>query len=111
MIGQCDEACLELGLVKVTKQTVFNVLQKIGRKPITYENALPMKKREGVYIIKSGKLCGGYYYQKRHSKPWGVKEGGDTGYIRAWTGKIAGSSRESIGITHLVESADTFEKT
>ena len=59
--GKCDEACLELGLDTVTKQTVFNVLQKIGRKPITHENALPMKKREGIYIIKSVKLCGGYY--------------------------------------------------
>ena len=23
---------------------------------------------------------------KRHSKPWGVKEVGDTGHIRAWPG-------------------------
>ena len=59
--GQCDEDCLELGLVPVPKQTVFNVLQNIGRKPITCENALPMKKREGIYIIKQGKLCGGCY--------------------------------------------------
>ena len=29
----------------VSKQTVFNVLQRIGRKLITYENALPMNKR------------------------------------------------------------------
>ena len=42
---QCAEACLELGLDPVPKQTVFNVLQRIGRKPITYENAFPMKKR------------------------------------------------------------------
>ena len=42
---QCDEACLELGLDPVPKQTIFNVLQKIGRTPITYENALPMKNR------------------------------------------------------------------
>ena len=108
--GQCDEACFELGLDTVTKQTVFNGLQKIGRKPITYENDLPIKNREGIYIIKSGKLCGGYYCQKRHSKPWGVKEGGDTGHIRAWRGKMFCSSRESLGFTNLVESADTFEK-
>ena len=44
MIGQSDEACLELSLDQVPKQTVFNVLQRIGRKPITYENSLPMKK-------------------------------------------------------------------
>ena len=34
--GQCDEACLELGLDPVPKQIVFNVLQRIGRNPITY---------------------------------------------------------------------------
>ena len=33
--GQYDEACLGLGLGKVPKQTVFNVLQRIGRAPIT----------------------------------------------------------------------------
>ena len=39
---QYDEACLELGLYPVPKQTIFNVLQRIGRKPITYENDFPM---------------------------------------------------------------------
>ena len=29
----------------VPKQTVFNVLRRIGRKPITYENFFPVKKR------------------------------------------------------------------
>ena len=43
--GQCDEACLKLGLDPVHKQTVFNVLRRIGRKPITYENHFPMKNR------------------------------------------------------------------
>ena len=42
---QCGESCLELGLDPVPKQTIFNVLQRIGRKAITYENAFPMKKR------------------------------------------------------------------
>ena len=42
--GQWDEAFLELGLDPVPKQIVFNVLQRIGRKPITYENFFPMKK-------------------------------------------------------------------
>ena len=46
LIEKCDEACLELGLDTVTKQTVFNVLQRILRNPITYENALTMKNRE-----------------------------------------------------------------
>ena len=40
---KCDEACLELGLDPVPKETIFNVLQRICRKPITYENAFPMK--------------------------------------------------------------------
>ena len=34
--GQCDEACLELGLYPFPKQKIFNVLQRIGRKRITY---------------------------------------------------------------------------
>ena len=38
-------ACLDLGLARVPKQTVFNVLQRIGRKPITYDNVFPDKKR------------------------------------------------------------------
>ena len=43
--GQCDEACLGLRFYPVTKQTVFNVLQRISKKLIIYENAFPMKKR------------------------------------------------------------------
>ena len=43
--GQCDESCLELGLDPVPQQTVFNVLQNIGRKLITYDNSFHMKKR------------------------------------------------------------------
>ena len=43
--GQCDEACLELGLDTVPKQTLLNILQRIVRKPITYENIFPEKKR------------------------------------------------------------------
>ena len=45
MRGQCDEACLELGFDTVPKQTLFNVLRRIGRKTITYENVFPVKKR------------------------------------------------------------------
>ena len=41
--GQCDEACSELCFDPVTKQTLFNVLQRIVRKTITYENFFPMK--------------------------------------------------------------------
>ena len=40
---QYDESCLVLVLDPVTKKTVFNVLQRIDRKQITYENAFPMK--------------------------------------------------------------------
>ena len=41
--GQCGEACLELGLDTVPKQTVFTFLRRIVRKPITYENVFPEK--------------------------------------------------------------------
>ena len=43
---QCDEACLEFGFDPVPKQTVFNVLRRIVRKSIIYENLFPVKKRE-----------------------------------------------------------------
>ena len=43
--GQWDVACLELGLDPFPKQTVFNVLRRIGRKPITYDNVVLEKKR------------------------------------------------------------------
>ena len=43
--GQCDESCLELGFYPVTKQTVFNVLRRIGRKPIKYDSVISVKKR------------------------------------------------------------------
>ena len=43
--GLCDEACLELGLDPVPKQTVLNVSTRIVRKPITYDNVFPEKKR------------------------------------------------------------------
>ena len=46
LIGLCDVACLDLGIDRVPKQIVFNVLCRIGRKPITYENVFPDKKRE-----------------------------------------------------------------
>ena len=45
LIGKCGVACLELGLDRVPNQTVFNVLHRIGRKPITYDNFFPDKKR------------------------------------------------------------------
>ena len=35
-----------LGFDKVLKQTVFNVLRGIGRKPVTYENFFTMNNRE-----------------------------------------------------------------
>ena len=45
LIGQCYVACWELVLDRFPKQTGFNVLRRIGRKPITYENVFPDKKR------------------------------------------------------------------
>ena len=44
MRGHFDEACLELSFDTVPKQTVFNILQIIGRKPITYKNVFPVEK-------------------------------------------------------------------
>ena len=38
-------AFLELGLDRVPRQTVFNVLRRIGRNSITYDNLFPDKKR------------------------------------------------------------------
>ena len=35
---------MELGFDPVLKQKVFNVLRRIGRKPITYDNVFPEKK-------------------------------------------------------------------
>ena len=43
--GKCVEACLELGLYLVPKQTIFNFLQNIVRKPITYKNAFLVNNR------------------------------------------------------------------
>ena len=42
--GQCDESCLELGFDPVPKQIVFNILRRIGRKLITYENVFSVNK-------------------------------------------------------------------
>ena len=42
---KCDEACLSLGFDQVPKQTVFNVLRRIDRKPTTYDNAFLKKSR------------------------------------------------------------------
>ena len=36
---------MEIGLNPIPKQTIFNILQRIVRKPITYENTFPMKSR------------------------------------------------------------------
>ena len=41
--GQWDVACLDLGIDQVPRQTIFNVLRRIARKPITYENVFPDK--------------------------------------------------------------------
>ena len=43
--GQWDVACLDLGIDQVPRQKIYNVLRRIGRKPITYKNVFPDKKR------------------------------------------------------------------
>ena len=44
--GQCDEAFLELRFNPVPKQTILDILQRIGSKTITNENFFLMKNRE-----------------------------------------------------------------
>ena len=39
--GVCDAACLDLGEDNVPRQTVTIFLQRIGNKPITYNNSSP----------------------------------------------------------------------
>ena len=41
----CDAYCLELGKDTVTKQTVNNCFQRIGRKTITYGKSFLLRKR------------------------------------------------------------------
>ena len=43
--GRWGVACLDLGIDRVPRQTIFNFLRSIGREPITYENVFPDKKR------------------------------------------------------------------
>ena len=38
-------ACLDLGIDRVPRQTILNILQRLGRKPITYKNVFPAKNR------------------------------------------------------------------
>ena len=54
---------------------------------------LPPKK-SGIAIAKAGKLCSTYNCYKRHGKPWGVKEGGDTEDTRNINGNLLCPSRE-----------------
>ena len=60
--GQCDEYCLGLVLDPVPKQTVFNVLHRIGRKPITYENSFPIKNR-ALLSERQVKYVGGIIFK------------------------------------------------
>ena len=50
--GLCDESCLELCKYPVPLIIVVNCLQRIGRKPITYNNAFPVSKRAFLLQIK-----------------------------------------------------------
>ena len=47
--GVCDEDTF-------TRMTVPNCLQRIGSKPITFENAPPSEK-SGIAIAQAGKVC------------------------------------------------------
>ena len=70
----------------VPKKIVFNVYRGLtGILPLRRMTSL---EEEGVAIRKAGKLCGGYYFLNRYRKTWDVKEGGDTGHIRAQTVKV-----------------------
>ena len=44
--------------------------------------------KAGTAIRNSGKVCSIYNSYNRHGKPWNVKEGGGTGYIRHRTGQL-----------------------
>ena len=46
---------MELGLDPVPKQTILNILHRIGRKPIIYENAFPRKKK--VFLSENQVNC------------------------------------------------------
>ena len=39
--GQWNVACLDSGIDRVPRQIIINVVRRIGRKPITYENFFP----------------------------------------------------------------------
>ena len=43
--GRWGVACLDLGIDQVLRQTIFNILRRLGRNPITYKNVFPDKKR------------------------------------------------------------------
>ena len=43
-------------------------------------------------------------------EPWGVKEGGDTGYIRHMTGKLLFPSLESLGLPYLIKADARYEE-
>ena len=47
-----------LGLDPFPKQKIFNVLQRIVRKPITYENAFPSKKKSLLSEIQIKYVAG-----------------------------------------------------
>ena len=62
----------------------------------------------GVDIGNSGKLCSRYNCYYRNGKPWGVKEVGDTGYIRNSIEKLFCSIRESLIFPYLVGAAEKY---
>ena len=108
LIGQCDVACLELGLDQIPKQTVFNVLRRIVRKPIKYENIFPDKKRA---LLSNFQVK---YVEdiiiKRDTANLGISRKEVIQVISELGQAKFFSSRESLRLTNSGKAADTFEK-
>ena len=55
VIGQCGEVSLVLRFDTVPEQNIFDFLQTVGRKSITYDNSFPGKKRSFLSIEDNNK--------------------------------------------------------
>ena len=99
--GQFDEASLEVCFDPVLKQKVLIFLLRVGRNPITCGNSLPRKKRSLLLERKVNNLED--IIVKRDTSNPGMSR-------KERAGKNVCSRGESLGLTHSVEVADTFEK-
>ena len=107
LIGQRDEDCFYLGLDLVPKQTIFNILQRIDRKPNTYNNAFTMKKmallpENQVNYVES-------IVVKRDTADIGMSRKEVIQFVSELIQAKSFSSRESLVLTHSGEAADSFE--